>query len=166
MPATTIIELLGYESLVEDALATHFSDNVAAFTGAQILTTRTNFADSGVTSTPRLSIQVDHQSTGEQQADNPDGDSYHCQRNFSLTFELAASRDNSSQSINTMEGAVFTNMMPMTAALNANNLPYYQVLSIEHTGATPGANGENDETLTTISFDGSLFIKPDQWPVA
>lgn len=157
---------MGYETLVENALVNHFTSNVAAFTGAQILTTRTDFDTSGITRTPRLTIQCDHQSTGEQRATNPDGDEYYCQRNFSLAFELAASRDNSSQSLANMEGAIYSNLLGMTAALNQNNLPYYQVITLESTGSTPGVNGENDEVQTTITYDGSLYIKPDQWPTS
>lgn len=166
MPASTVIELMGYETIVENALVNHFTDNVAAFAGAQILTTRTTFADSGITRTPRLTIQCDHQSTGEQRATNADGDEYYCQRNFNLTFELSASRDNSSQSLATMEGAVFSNLLGMTAALNENNLPYYQVITLESNGSNPGTNGENDEVQTTITYEGSLYIKPDQWPTS
>jgi len=167
MPASTISQILAYGPIVEDAFAAYFA-NIAAVSNAntQILTSRTRLTAAPFLRTPRISISVTHRANTEQRARTAGGLEFYCQKLFGLELQFAVNRENTSQSLATLEGLGFEACSGFAAALNSNSLPFYQVVTLEESGGASSIEADNDEIISALTWDGSLFIRPEQWPAS
>lgn len=162
MPATYNYQLLDFETNYEDALATYLANNIA---NTQILTPRTLASSQAVLTTPRITIAcqitgTNPDQTGTRATDSKDYDSH---KLGTLSLVCVTRRDASGQSLGTLRGKARVAMLAATAALNANNLPYYQTITLREGAATMGSDGENDEIFSTLQYNLEFYIKPDQW---
>ena len=163
MAATTIAFLLDYETNIEDALRTHFSNTIS---NTQILTPRVLISSAPILTTPRVAISVsisgtNPNQTGTRPTYNTDYDSHKLG-----TVQLIATtrRDGTGQSLGTLRGQCRQAMLSATAALNVNTLPFYQVITLREAATTPLSDPDNDEIMAQISYNLEFYIKPDQWP--
>ena len=162
MPATYNYQLLDFETNYENALANYFAN---AVTNTQILTPRVLLSSQPILTTPRVTIAVqitgtNPNQTGVRTTDSRDYDSH---KQGTVSLVCAVRRDASGQSIASLRGKVRVAMLDATQALTANNLPYYQTITLREGASNLGSDADNDEILTTMSYALEFYIKPDQW---
>ena len=162
MAATYNYQLLDYETNYEDALGTYLTSAIA---NTQILTPRTLLSSQPILTTPRVTVAVqvtgtNPNQTGMRTTDSKDYDSH---KLGSVSLVCVTRRDASGQSLGTLRGKARVAMLGATAALNANNLPYYQTVTLREGSATMSSDADNDEIMTVLNYALEFYIKPDQW---
>ena len=165
MPASSIADLLDYESHLEDALAAYFA---ARFPAWQILTDRTQPEDEARLQTPRIEIAVAHTGTGSAEHDpqnRPDLAAYDSHKTGSLTIR-AVCRRVAGQGIGAMRGALRGAMLPSALALTPVNVPYYAITHVTESGSSPAFFAGNDEIQCELSWDIAWFIPPEAFPLS
>jgi hypothetical protein len=167
MPATTVAALLDYETNYENALAGYL-DNVNALSSVQVLTPRTLLTTDPVLTTPRITVSMSLSGTNPNQQATRSNTSavYDSHKIGNLTLNCTIRRDGSGQSLTTVRGGVREAMLSASAALNSNNLPYYQTVTVREESSTFGPGTENDEIQCQLSYLVEFYIKPDQWPAS
>lgn len=162
MPASTIAALLDYETNIENALGTWLDNTLA---NVQVLTPRTLLTSDPILTTPRVTVTLQVTGTNpNQQGYRANGNEYDAHKLGALTLSAVISRNNTSQSLTTLRGGIRQAMLSATAALNSNNLAYYQVVTLREQSSDTGPNGENDEIACRLGYAIEWFIKPEQWP--
>lgn len=162
MAAPTNAALLDYESNIEDALGTYLTAQIAS---TQILTPRTVLSTSGTLSTPRVTLSVEITGTNANQQNDrtTDGQTYDSHKIGQLSLACIVRRDAGTQALGTLRGTVRNALLSATAALNSNNLPYYQIITLREGSSRLSFDEANDEISHSISYALEFFIKPDQW---
>lgn len=164
MTAPSDASVLAYEFNIEDALVPYFKARQSTW---QVLTARTKPIDEAKLKTPRLELRVQVTGTGLQENRRPrDQARYRSQKTGTLVTRVAARRNATDQDLALMCGLVRSYMMEATQALNATNLPYYQIVDIVEASGTPAIIAENDEILMEIGWAISWWIKPEAWPLS
>lgn len=165
MPASTVAALLDYETNYENAIAGYL-DNVNALSSVQILTPRTLLTSEPILTTPRITVSLALTGTNpNQQATRANTSAEYDSHKFAqLTLNCVTHRDGSGQSLTTIRGGVREAMLKATAALNGNNLPYYQTLTVREESSNFGPGVENDEIQATLTYGVEFYIIPTQWP--
>ena len=164
MPASTVAALLDYETNYENAVAGYL-DNVNALSSCQILTPRSLLTTEPILTTPRITVSMSLTGTNPNQQDTrSNGDEYDSHKIGSLALNCVIRRDGSGQSLTTLRGGVREAMLSATAALNSNNLPYYQTLVLREQASAFGPGAENDELQCSLTYGVEFYIKADQWP--
>lgn len=165
MAASSIAELLDYETNIEDALKTHLTSSLGS---TQILTSRTLLTSQEIVTTPRVTVAVQISGTNpNQQAQRTtDNAEYDCHKLGSVTLDAVIRRNGSGQSLTTLRGGIRKAMLEATSALNGTTLPYYQVITLREGSSAPSYDKDNDEIMMTMTYALEFFIKPDQWPVS
>lgn len=163
MPAASVAALLDYETNYENALATYLDNTIS---NCQVLTPRTLLTSEPILTTPRITVSMSLTGTNpNQQATRPNAASdYDCHKLGSLAINCVMRRDGSGQSLTTLRGGVREAMLSATAALNSNNLPYYQTLVLREQASAFGPGAENDELQCSLTYGVEFYIKADQWP--
>lgn len=167
MPASTVAALLDYETNYENAIAGYL-DNVNALSSVQILTPRTLLTSEPILTTPRITVSMAITGTNpNQQATRANTSAeYDCHKIGALTLNCVVRRDGSGQSMTTVRGGVREAMLSATAALNSNNLPYYQTITLREESSSFGPGVENDEIQATLTYGVEFYILPTQWPAS
>lgn len=164
MPASSLPDLFDFETHYEDALANYFA-NINATPFTQILTPRTNLTAEAEVATPRLEIRMAITGEGIQEGYVPNSTArFYTHRTSTVTLRVATNRDNASQNHGTMRGAVRQAMLQVTAAMNANVLPYYQTIYVNEAGSVQGVVTGNDEIVTDLTYAIQFAINVSQWP--
>jgi hypothetical protein len=164
MPAPNIADLFDFETHYEDALANYFA-NINATPFTQILTPRTNLAEEEQLSTPRLELRMAITGEGIQEGFVPNSTArFYTHRTSTVTMRVVTNRDSASQPHGLMRGAVRQGMLQVTAAMNANVLPYYQTLYVNEAGSVQGIVAANDEIATDLTYAVQFAINVSQWP--
>jgi hypothetical protein len=162
MPASTNAALLDYETNIEDALATYLD---GAITSTQVLTTRTLLTSDEILTTPRITVAVQIAGTNpSQQATKSSyaGD-YDSHKLGTVSLVATMRRNASGQGMTALRGGIRAAMIPVVAALNGTNLPYYQILTLREGSCSTSFNADNDEIVYALTYALEFYIKPDQW---
>jgi hypothetical protein len=162
MPATYNYQLLDYETNYEDALGTYLANTIA---NTQVLTPRTLLSSQPILTTPRITVAVQITGTNANQTGTrtTDGKDYDSHKIGSVSLVCVTRRDGAVQALGALRGKTRVAMLGATAALNTNNLPYYQTITLREGAATISSDADNDEIITSLNYALEFAIKPDQW---
>lgn len=163
MAAPTVAALLDYEGNIEDALAGYFNNTLS---GVQVLTPRVLIGAAPILTTPRVTIAVQITGTNPNQTGTRPSDSSDYDSHKLGTVQVSATtrRDATGQALGTLRGQCRQAMLQATAALNSNTLPYYQIVTLREGSTTSGANPDNDEIASVLTYNLEFYIIPAQWP--
>lgn len=166
MPAPNIPDLFDFETHYENAVSNYYASiNGNPFN--QIVTPRTNLNVEGGLETPRLEVRLAITGTGIQEYPIPNSAvRFRPHKTASLTLRVATNRDNTSQPHGLLRGYARQGMLEVTAALNANTLPYYQTVFVVESGSIQGIADVNDEIVTDLTYAIEFAVQSSQWPNA
>lgn len=164
MAAPTNANLLDFESNYENALVTYLTAiNGTPF--AQTLTMRTLQSAEAILETPRAMVRCTSAGLATQQEGSRTTDSGKYFSHYAGQIELtvATQRNDVSQDQGKLRGWLRVAMLQPTAAFNANTTPYYQTLRCYESGSTQSYDSDNDEIVSSLTYNLEWYIKPDQW---
>ncbi len=174
MPAPNIATILDWETAYEGALRNYFQ-NVqlgAANAFVQVLTpaTMANIAANVNTSyllTPRLQIKMSASSTGLEEVTGAatNGNYFYNEKQATIVLDVASRRD-STQNHGLLRGLTRQGMLSATAALNPTTNPYFQTLLLIETNSVQGVDAENEEIITSLTYQVKFAIIASQFPAS